>query len=76
MRSSQSEEKGGAANRNAQQDMKSGGEKGAMGEKSTGEKSAQDSRQDSREKSKSSQNEKGAAGKDMKARRRALPPRT
>ncbi len=73
MRSSQSEEKGGAANRNAQQDLKSGGEKGAMGEKSTGEKSAQDSRQDSREKSKSSQNEKGAAGKDMKAEEKGAP---
>jgi uncharacterized protein DUF1236 len=66
MKSSQSEEKGRPANRNAQQDMKSGGEKGAMGEKSTGEKSAQD-RQDGRDKSKSTQNEKGAAGKDMKA---------
>jgi hypothetical protein len=65
-KASQSEEKGGAANRNAQQDMKSGGEKGAMGEKSTGEKSTQD-RQDGRDKSRSTQNEKGAAGKDMKA---------
>ena len=55
MRSSQSEEKGGAANRSAQQEMKPGGEKGAMGEKSTGQKSAQENR------------EKGAAGKDMKA---------
>jgi len=65
MRSGQSEEKGGATHRNAQQDMKSGGDKGATGQKATGEKSAQDSREKS--KGMSSQNEKGAAGKDMKA---------
>jgi hypothetical protein len=66
MKSSQSEEKGAVKNQRAQQDMKPG----AMGEKSAGEKSAQDTKQDSKgEKSKSmsSQNEKGAPGKDMKA---------
>jgi hypothetical protein len=63
MKSSQSEEKGGAANRSAQQDMKSG----ATGEKSMGEKSAQEGSKGDRSKGMSSQNEKGAAGKDMKA---------
>jgi hypothetical protein len=67
MKASQSEERGGAANRSAQQDMKSG----AAGEKSMGEKSAQDTKaQDTkgdRSKSMNSQNDKGAAGKDMKA---------
>src|ERR1700722_14762153 len=67
MKPSQSEEKGGAANRSAQQDMKSGGERGAMGEKSTGQKSAQENSPGERSKSMNSQNEKGAAGKDMKA---------
>ncbi len=67
MKSSQSEEKGGATNRSAQQDMKSGGERGAMGEKSGSEKSAQQSNQGERSKSMSSQNDKGAPAKDMKA---------
>jgi hypothetical protein len=70
MKASQSEEKGGAANRSAQQDMKSGGERGAMGEKSTGQKSAQENSPGERSKSMNSQNEKGAAGKDMKAESR------
>lgn len=55
MKSTQSEEKGGAKNQRAQ-DMKSGAKD---------EKSAQENLKG--EKSKSSQNEKGAAGKDMKA---------
>lgn len=63
MKSSQSEERGGAANRSAQQDTKSG----TVGEKSMGEKSAQESSKGDHSKSMSSQNEKGAAGKDMKA---------
>jgi Protein of unknown function (DUF1236) len=65
-KASQSEPKGGAANRNAH-DMKSGG----MGEKSTGEKSAQDTKQDTkggdRSKGMSSQNEEKGSPKDMKA---------
>jgi hypothetical protein len=61
-KSSQSQEKGGAGNRNAQQDMKSG----ATGEKSTGEKSAQENNQGERSKNMNSQNDKGS-GKDMKA---------
>jgi hypothetical protein len=66
MKAGQSEEKGGAANRSAQQNMKSP----AMGEKSPGERSAQDTKGDTkgdRTKSMSSQNEKGAPAKDMKA---------
>jgi hypothetical protein len=61
----QSEEKGGMKNQRAQQDMKSG----PAGEKSMGEKSAQDTKQDTKaDHSKGmTQNEKGAAGKDMKA---------
>ena len=59
-KSSQSEEKGGAANRSAQQEPKS---PGAMGEKSAGEKSAQDTRGD---RAKSSQNEEKGAPKGMK----------
>jgi hypothetical protein len=70
MKASQSEEKGGAANRSAQQDMKSGGERGATGTKSTGEKSAQENSPSERSKSMNSQNDKGAAGKDMKAESR------
>jgi Protein of unknown function (DUF1236) len=62
MKSSQSQEKGGAVNRNAQQDMKSG----TTGEKSTGEKSAQENNQGERSKNMNSQNNK-AGGKDMKA---------
>jgi Protein of unknown function (DUF1236) len=62
MKSSQSQEKGGAVNRNAQQDMKSG----PTGEKTTGEKSAQDNNQGERSKNMNSQNDK-AGGKDMKA---------
>jgi hypothetical protein len=68
MKSSQSEPKGGATNRSAQQDMKSGPAGDKMGEKSTTEKSAQEnSKGAEHSKSMSSQNEKGAAGKDMKA---------
>lgn len=68
MKASQSEEKGGTKNQRAQQEMKPGaaGEK-SMGEKSTGEKSAQENSPGERSKSMSSQNDKGAAGKDMKA---------
>jgi Protein of unknown function (DUF1236) len=64
-KASQSEEKGGMKNQRAQQDMKSG----PAGEKSMGEKSAQDTKQDTKaDHSKGvTQNEKGAAGKDMKA---------
>jgi uncharacterized protein DUF1236 len=74
-KSGQSEQRGGAANRSAQQE-KSGsigaGEKSAQtGEKSSAqERSAQDTKQDTKgdhSKSMNSQNEKGAAGKDMKA---------
>src|SRR5580704_486122 len=54
----------------AQPAMKSGGERGAMGEKSTGQKSAQENSPGERSKSMNSQNEKGAAGKDMKAESR------
>ncbi len=63
MKASQSEEKGGMKNQRAQQEMKPG----AAGEKSTGEKSAQENSPGERSKSMSSQNDKGAAGKDMKA---------
>lgn len=72
VKASQSEEKGGMKNQRAQQDMKPGamGEKSAQEksaqEKSVQEKSAQDTKGD-RSKNMSSQNEKGAAGKDMKA---------
>src|SRR5579872_918652 len=67
MKASQSEEKkGGAANRNAQRETKPGAEKGTIGQ-STGERSAQESGKGDKSKSMSSQNEKGAAGKDMKA---------
>jgi len=68
MKSSQSEEKGGAANRSAQHEMKSGAEKGTVGQ-SAGEKekSAQESGKGEKSRSMSSQNERGAAGKDMKA---------
>jgi hypothetical protein len=63
MKASQSEEKGGLRNQRAQ-DTKSG----AMGEKSTGEKSAQETGKETgkgdKSKSMSSQNEKGAPGKD------------
>lgn len=71
MKASQSEEKGGMKNQRAQQEMKPGaaGEK-SMGEKSTGEKSAQENSPGERSKSMSSQNDKGAAGKDMKAESR------
>lgn len=69
MKSTQSEEKmqpQGGRNQRAQQDMKSG---------TKDEKSAQDNTRDSnikgdKSKSMSSQNEKGAAGKDMKAEER------
>jgi hypothetical protein len=63
-KATQSEEKGGMKNQRAQ-DMKSG----PAGEKSMGEKSAQDTKQDTKaDHSKGmTQNEKGAAGKDMKA---------
>ena len=68
-KASQSEEKGAVKNQRAQQDMKPGA---AMGEKPAGEKSAQDTgKQDTnkgdKSKSISSQNEKGAPAKDMKA---------
>ena len=53
------EEKGAVKNQRAQQDTKPGA---AMGEKSAGEKSAQD-RNGEKSKSISSQNEKGAPGK-------------
>jgi Protein of unknown function (DUF1236) len=68
MKSSQSEEKGGAANRSAQHEMKSGAEKGTVGQ-SAGEKekSAQESGKGEKSKGMSSQNERGATGKDMKA---------
>lgn len=72
MKASQSEEKGGVKNQRAQQEMKPGatGEK-SMGEKSAQEKSAQDARPDTKQgdraKGMSTQNEKGSAGKDMKA---------
>jgi hypothetical protein len=69
-KASQSEEKGGMKNQRAQQDMKSG----PAGEKSMGEKSAQDTKQDTTKQDTKAdhskgitQNEKGAAGKDMKA---------
>jgi hypothetical protein len=66
-KASQSEEKGGMKNQRAQQEMKPGG----TGEKSMGEKSAQDTKQDTKQgdraKGMSTQNDKGAAGKDMKA---------
>ena len=67
MKATQSEEKGGMKNQRAQE-MKPGatGEK-SMGEKSTGEKSAQEKSPGERSKSMNSQNDKGAAGKDMKA---------
>ena len=60
MKATQSEEKGGMKNQRAQQDMKSG----PAGEKSMGEKSAQDTKQDTKaDHSKGmTQNEKGAAG--------------
>jgi len=61
-KATQSEEKGGMKNQRAQQDMKSG----PAGEKSMGEKSAQDTKQGDHAKG-MTQNEKGAAGKDMKA---------
>jgi len=72
MKAGQAEEKGGMKNQRAQQDMKPGasGEK-SMGERSAQEKSAQDTKtpdtKGDRSKSMSSQNDKGAAGKDMKA---------
>jgi hypothetical protein len=66
-KASQSEEKGGMKNQRAPQDMKSG----PAGEKSMGEKSAQETKQDTKQgdraKGMSTQNEKGSAGKDMKA---------
>jgi hypothetical protein len=68
-KASQSEEKGGMKNQRAQETKP-----GATGEKSMGEKSAQDTKTDTkqgdRSKSMNTQNEpndKGAAGKDMKA---------
>ena len=66
MKATQSEEKGGMKNQRAQQEMKPG----ATGEKSMGQKSAQDTKdakQGDRAKGMSTQNEKGSAGKDMKA---------
>jgi Protein of unknown function (DUF1236) len=63
MKASQSEEKGGLRNQRAQ-DTKPG----AMGEKSTGEKSAQETGKGDKSKSISSQNEKGAPGKDKDMR--------
>jgi hypothetical protein len=71
-KASQSEEKGAVKNQRAQQDMKPGaaGEK-AMGEKPASEKSAQETPRETprgdKSKSMSSQNEKGAPAKDMKA---------
>jgi hypothetical protein len=73
-KASQSEEKGAVKNQRAQQDMKPGekasGEK-AMGEKPASEKSAQETPKETprgdKSKSMSSQNEKGAPAKDMKA---------
>jgi len=65
MKSTQSEEKGGPANRSAQHE-KSGAQKGTVGQ-STGEKSAQESGKGEKSKSMSSENEKGAGAKGMKA---------
>jgi hypothetical protein len=62
-KASQSDEKGGMKNQRAQQEMKPG----AAGEKPMGEKSAQDTKQGDHSKGMSTQNEKGTAGKDMKA---------
>jgi len=62
-KASQSEEKGGVKNQRAQQDMKPG----ATGEKSMGEKSAQDTNTKADHSKGMTQNEKGTAGKDMKA---------
>jgi hypothetical protein len=67
MKATQSEEKGAMKNQRAQQEMKPG----TAGEKSMGEKSAQDTKQDTNTKADHSkgmtQNEKGTPGKDMKA---------
>jgi hypothetical protein len=67
-KASQSEEKGAVKNQRAQQDMKPGA---ATGEKSAGEKSAQETPKETpkgdKSKSMNSQNEKGAPAKDMKA---------
>jgi uncharacterized protein DUF1236 len=72
-KASQSEEKGAVKNQRAQQDMKPGAASGekAMGEKPASEKSAQETPKETprgeKSKSMSSQNEKGAPAKDMKA---------
>src|SRR5579872_5448870 len=65
MKSTQSEEKGGATKRSAQHE-KSGAQKGTVGQ-STGEKSAQESGKGEKSKGMSSENEKGAGAKGMKA---------
>ncbi|MGA7073390.1 DUF1236 domain-containing protein [Bradyrhizobium sp.] len=64
MKASQSEEKGAMKNERAQQEVKPGA---AMGAKSAGEKSAQETSTGDKSKSMSSQNEKGTPSKDMKA---------
>jgi Protein of unknown function (DUF1236) len=72
-KASQSEEKGAVKNQRAQQDMKPGAASGekAMGEKPASEKSAQETPKETprgdKSKSQSTQNEKGAPAKDMKA---------
>jgi len=62
MKASESDQKGGATNRSAQQDMKP-----SAGDKSKGEKSAQDTKGGDRSKSMSSQNDDKGASKGMKA---------
>jgi hypothetical protein len=64
MKASQSEEKGATKNQRAQQEMKPSG---TMGEKSAGEKSARETSKGDKSKSMSSENEKGAPAKDLKA---------
>jgi hypothetical protein len=72
-KASQSEEKGAVKNQRAQQDMKPGAASGekAMGERPGSQKSAQETPKEAprgdKSKSMSSQNEKGAPAKDMKA---------
>jgi hypothetical protein len=65
MKSTQSEEKGGAANRSAQHE-KSGAQKGTVGQ-SAGEKSVQESGKGEKPKGMSSENEKAPGAKGMKA---------
>jgi Protein of unknown function (DUF1236) len=77
MKSSQSEERGGAANRSAQHEMK-GAQKGTVGQSSAQEKSAREAKQETkqetkgdRSKSMSSQNEEnGAAARKAEGQQR------